>query len=270
MIYNTGETTEELKETYNPENSDLRRVQNRLLDMLLYIDSVCKKENIKWRLSGGNVLGAIRHKGFIPWDDDVDIALTRKEYKKLCEYFENNPHPQYIIQNRKTDKGCFRHCAALRDLKSKYEINTWQHNAFKYKGLQIDIFQFEDHSAPLLHSIVAKIPYWNHKYFVGRHNTCATIIYYLCEYFVFPLTRLFGSLFGDKTKCQHGYGQHFKYVYPKDIIYPYGMADFEGHVFPVPKDADEFLKIHYNDYMNLPPKDKRNQHKTTNYIIWNE
>lgn len=98
-IFNTGESAKELKEEYNPEGSLLRKAQLRMLDMLLYIDKICKDNGILYRLDGGNVLGAVRHGGFIPWDDDVDIVLDVKNFKKLCRYLEKHPHPHYKIQN---------------------------------------------------------------------------------------------------------------------------------------------------------------------------
>ena len=70
IVFNTGETQSELRAKYNPEGSILRRAQMRMLDMLIYLDKVCKEQNIPYRIDGGNVLGAVRHGGFIPWDDD--------------------------------------------------------------------------------------------------------------------------------------------------------------------------------------------------------
>lgn len=72
MIYNTGETDEDLKRQYNPEGSILRKVQIRLLDMLIYLDTVCRELNVEYCLDSGNVLGAIRHGGFVLWSDGVE------------------------------------------------------------------------------------------------------------------------------------------------------------------------------------------------------
>ena len=70
---------EALRERYNPEGSKLRNNQKELLNMLLDLDAICKEHNIEWWLSSGTLLGAARHEGFIPWDDDVDIVMTRRE-----------------------------------------------------------------------------------------------------------------------------------------------------------------------------------------------
>ena len=78
LIFNTGETPEDLKQEYNPEGSLKRRIQTRLLDMLIYFDKVCKEIGVDYRLDSGLVLGAIRHEGFIPWDDDIDVAIDQK------------------------------------------------------------------------------------------------------------------------------------------------------------------------------------------------
>ena len=101
MIYsfNTGETQQSLREEYNPDGSVLRRAQLRLLEMLEYLDKVAKKIGIKWRIDGGNILGAIRHGGFIPWDDDIDIVVNRKDFKKLCKYLKSTQHTQFILQD---------------------------------------------------------------------------------------------------------------------------------------------------------------------------
>lgn len=93
--FNTGETQETLRRDYNPDGSVLRRAQLRMLDMLDYLAEAAGKANVSWRLDGGNVLGALRHGGFIPWDDDVDIVVSQKDYKRFCDYLKQHPHPRY-------------------------------------------------------------------------------------------------------------------------------------------------------------------------------
>ena len=96
-VFNTGETQQQLREKYNPDGSPLRKAQMRMLDMLDYIDTVCREQGIAYRLDSGNVIGAVRHGGFIPWDDDIDIALSMSEYKRLCRYLHDN---HTVAENR--------------------------------------------------------------------------------------------------------------------------------------------------------------------------
>ena len=70
---------------YNPEGSILRRAQLRELEILIEVDKICRKHNIEYFLDWGTLLGAVRHGGFIPWDDDIDISVRRKDYSRLCK-----------------------------------------------------------------------------------------------------------------------------------------------------------------------------------------
>ena len=81
----TASQTQALREKYNPDGSALRRDQLALLDMLCFVADICRQNGIQWWLSSGTLLGAARHKGFIPWDDDIDIAMPRKDYNVLLE-----------------------------------------------------------------------------------------------------------------------------------------------------------------------------------------
>ena len=265
--YNTGETSQELKEMYNPEGSLKRRVQLRLLDMLLYLDKVCKDNDIDYRIDGGTVLGALRHGGFIPWDDDIDVVIEdANDYYKLCQYLLNHPHPQYVLQNDKTDKGCIKYWSTLRDLKSEYVHLDLHEQAIdskmKYKGLQIDIFPYEAGVIPSLYFRYAKLGRRERYYIVNCYWKARTI-HLIRKYVGNPILHLISRLFGNKNMFMHSYGEGFPCRFHRDVLLPHKPISFEGYVFPGPADPDRFCKILYNDYMNLPPLDKRVSHLVT-------
>lgn len=268
--FNTGETNRELREKYNPEGSTLRKFQYRMLDMLLYLDKVCKEQGITWYLDGGNVLGAVRHGGFIPWDDDVDVVLTPKDHKRLTKYLLEHPHPQYVLQCKKTDKGYYSHgWVVLRDLKSEYIQDSNLHNARKYRGAQIDIFRYENHVNRAL-SIVSNLSMRvNIKFFIGRSHLVAQSIYWFQKFFFLPLLKVIGYCFSSKKLYAHTMGSLFnEWWIPENVLYPTKPILFEGHYFPGPARVDDFLKIKFGDnYMNLPPIDKRDKHQAK-YKIW--
>lgn len=271
-LFNTGETQQDLRSKYNPEGSQLRKMQLRMLDMLLYIDKVCKEQNIEWRLDGGNILGAVRHGGFIPWDDDIDIVLLPKEFKKLVKYLEKNPHPQFVLQTNKTDHGFYApNWAVLRDLKSEYFQDSFLHNARKFRGAQIDIFCYDNHLNKKLYSFIARFTRKNIVSFIGRKPIIAKLIYEFETKILIPLFKIVGRPFSDSNLYGHAYGHlaypfYFKWV-SSEMVFPHKPILFEGHFFPGPGNPEKFLRHKYGNYMDLPAIDQRNPHQAE-YKIW--
>ena len=125
---------------FNAEGTDLRKQQLVMLDMLVYFDSVCKENNITYWLSSGNLLGAVRHNGFIPWDDDVDVMMMRKDYIKLEKILAKDL--RYNFQTYKNDFFYTIPYAKLRDKKSEVSEHG-RDKDYKYKGIFIDVFYLE-------------------------------------------------------------------------------------------------------------------------------
>lgn len=90
----------ELRAKYNPDGSNLRKMQLRMLEMLKYIDSICRENDIKYWLSSGTCLGAVRHGGFIPWDDDADIEMLASDYRKLEKILRSSSR-DFVLQDYK-------------------------------------------------------------------------------------------------------------------------------------------------------------------------
>ena len=132
---------EALKAEYNPEGSELRNLQHHLMETMMELDKICRENNISYMLTGGNVLGAVRHGGFIPWDDDMDIALLKTDYNRLIKVLRNYKSDKYILQEHRSDPDYIQPFPKFRE-KSGNLLGSRPERGrlYKYKGAAIDLF----------------------------------------------------------------------------------------------------------------------------------
>ena len=159
---------EELRARFNPEGSMLRRQQMRMLEILLEVDKICKKHDIRYWLSSGTLIGAMRHDGFIPWDDDLDIEMMRSDYLRLMEVLPSELPEWLALQNDETDPYYFFYYAKVRDRRSRMLEHNNYDRMWQEQGIYIDIFPMEQH--PIwLHKLTEKSV--GHMYKIWRTST---------------------------------------------------------------------------------------------------
>ena len=115
--------------------SEIKKIE---LDLLLQFHDICQKENLRYSLGGGTLLGAIRHKGFIPWDDDIDVMMPRPDYEKFLDYCENNDVP-FGVQSYRNDKEFVDMSAKMFDKSTLLDIDSVSKTDIQ-TGVFIDVF----------------------------------------------------------------------------------------------------------------------------------
>ncbi len=247
---------EELKQKYNPEGSELRNLQYKMLDELAFLDKVCKENNIPYFLVGGSVLGAVRHKGFIPWDDDADIALLEKDYKKLVKILLSLNDDKYILQCQKTDFNYVNGFPKFREKEGNLESSFPPRGTlYKYKGVGVDVFCYTKDSyltnkisTYLLHIFLGKM----YKIKNGDFRKFVTKILYGIYCCVKPFTSIF-NISAKKGELHFAKGQGFaKYKALEKDIFPIKYVQFENLSLPIPNNYDNYLTILYGNWRELP------------------
>lgn len=246
---------------YNPEGSTLRKAQMRMLDILKVVDSIFSKHHIDYYLDGGTLLGAVRHGGFIPWDDDLDISVRREDYSQIKRILQQELPDNLVFQDRFTDWNLPVLVAKVRE-KNSYYYEEECTDRLKVKGIFIDIIPME--KVPSW-KWKQKLDYWYGHCIRGIHNYY-TLGDKILSYCIFPfswalvqLTRLINH-FVPSDQLADVYGWKPTGCYLSKDIFPTRRMLFEGFMASVPNNPDAMLKGLFGDYMQIPPKEKRMTH----------
>lgn len=264
-----------------PEN-ELRSLQLVLLDMLVEVDNICKENNIRYCIIAGTLLGAVRHKGFIPWDDDIDIAMTRDEYKKFQEVCKTKLNTDtYFFQDNTTDPHYLWGWGRLRHLDSEF-VRVGQEHLKMKTGIFLDIFPVDNvPDFPPMRGLftavcclLRKILY-SHVGKVSAKTRFLRIIYNILSLvpheYVFKMLNKLQKYNKKNTK----YARKLTFPTPKGRPYGYlkqwytelDEIEFEGKVFPCIKEWDEYLTYKFGDYMTLPDEKNRHWHPVSKFRL---
>ena len=247
---------EQLKQRYNPEGSLLRRDQMELLQMLKRVDAICKENNIPWWLSSGTLLGAARHKGFIPWDDDIDIVMLRKDYRRLEKILLKMEDKEFILHSMRSDVEYVNCFAKYRKREGEVVSKNRRYNYYKWRGIGFDIFTIEKtnfFAAKAASTIYGNIQHLTSYISWGwLRKPLIRLIELLSFVLIFPLLRLIG-LINPRGEYHYSLGQGWaKHRFFMSDTMPLATAEFEGVELPVPKDMDAYLTKVYGNWRELP------------------
>lgn len=246
-------------------------IKNIELNLLKTFKNICENNHIDYFLADGTLLGAVRHKGFIPWDDDIDVHVRREDYERLIsvlnEVAEERALNIICLQN---DHNCERPFLKICDSRTKLVYHG--ESCINNLGVFIDVFPLDNQGNSLRAGLILekKIKPF---YFMRNISVMRTvqikkpkdIIKKIC----FPIAKLFGTEFWvekvnhlmqsfNKEDCRYyGSNQPTSIICKKEVFASTVMLAFEDELFPAPVGYDDYLKYHYGDYMELPPLKKR-------------
>ncbi len=248
--------------------NNLRACQLKQLSILEEIERICQKHQISYWLDGGTLLGAVRHGGFIPWDDDIDIAMPMADAERFIEVAPKELSLGLFLQTPKTAPSSKEPIIKVRDLNSMYIEKGDDFSADYPKGVYVDIFPFIDYpSIPKSWvKTLGKGISTSYSILHAQHHYCLRstleFFYFGAKYFMFRFLWWLISLFSKKgiyfsnILINNGYG----IMHRRDDIFPESEILFEGKPFKAPKNSDAYLRDLYGNYMEIPSKDKQKVH----------
>jgi len=263
---------------------ELRAIQIEVLD---HFDRYCKEHLLTYYLCAGTLLGAIRHHGYIPWDDDIDVMMPRGDYEKLLNEYALKDNSQYKLFNYRFQEDYPYPFSKLGDSKTSL-IEAFEENFDT--GIYIDIFPIDnipDDTGLQKKIIERRISLKKkHQYklfkikkrpgIIGLVKN-AIVIFLKIRYHRPSLSeicrRMDRNAISANTYCPSSHkaaltwNYTYKEIMPNEIYKETVEVEFEGKKYPAPAGWDTYLKGLFGDYMKLPPEDQRRRHQFKAYII---
>ena len=250
---------------------DIRPLQLHIIDILKVIDVVCQDHNLHYYLWAGTMLGAIRHKGFIPWDDDIDICMPRPDYDQLVKHSNEWLPKPYVLSCAETEDNYPGAFAKMID-----ESTTLIEREYygKVSGLYIDVFPIDGvpHNHFLQRWVMAcygfykKVSYYLNRDPYKHGHGVRSWIPLLCRKFFSSkgvyekMKRLQTKYDFEKSSLVADYDDGFNGIMAKCILGKPTPVEFEGHFFMGVEHADDYLRKKYGDYMKIPGTSHQRQH----------
>ena len=243
----------------------LREAQLIMLDMLLEFDAICTKHNLQYWLDSGTLLGAVRHQGFIPWDDDIDLSMPYEDYMKFQKIAKEELSEKIFFQTKQSDEKFLFDYIKLRSNKASIvEFHEKDRDVGYHQGVFVDIFPMFTLPDTSFHEA-----YYNDVFkliratsAVSLHTPEGTNQPKVREKLVESLAPMHQGWDNENNKVIYG-GEMPDVAawFDQKEIFPLKKMSFEGFEFPVPKNHEHYLGSIYSfNFMELPPLDKRTIH----------
>ena len=257
------------------DSDNLERVQELSLMILKDFVNFCDDYNINYVVAYGTTLGAIRHHGFIPWDDDIDLMMLREDYNKFLDLFNKFNNEKYELFTMENTENLYKLFAKI-SLKGTKTYAFWHNNADFSMGLCIDIFILDDvpknkfkkkiflkrralhrRLGDTLEVLKSDMYISKNKEILGRSLKKIFNIFHINQNFLINQNK---RLRKEKKDASEVCDLAYPWVYPKSIFENSIKVKFEDIQVKVPNDYEGYLKNVYGDYMELPPENERIVH----------
>lgn len=253
------------------QDGRLRQAQLKMVDMLKAVDAICEEFELDYWLEGGTLLGAIRHQGFIPWDDDLDISMPRESYEKFLQHAPSRLPGHLFLQTAHTDPGYFNLAAPLkiRDINSRFVEMHENGNEPYHQGIFLDVFVYDKldeqvnqakrdkfrakKTLRLLRPKYTPIAMGHHaKWYDWASRLCSKEkLEHSLEQLIQNSKKLNSPWLGYGYDCVNKNRVHY------EDIYPLRKVAFENELFYIAHRSEVILHQLFGDYMQFPPEDER-------------
>ena len=235
---------------------DLKALQKKELEILVAIHEACDKLGIEYMIHFGTLIGAVRHKGFIPWDDDIDIVMLRKDYRRLERILRKEQSQEFVLHSMRSDVEYVNCFAKYRKREGRIESASRRYDYYKWRGIGFDIFTIEKtnyFAARAASTIYGNIQHLSSYIRCGwLRKPLIRLIELVSLLIIFPLLRVVG-LINPKGEYHYALGQGWaKHTFFMENTFPLTTAEFEGESLPVPKDMDAYLRNVYGNWREIP------------------
>lgn len=259
------------------EQDDLSAIKAIELEIFDEFLRLAEKHDLEYFLTAGTCLGAVRHGGFIPWDDDIDVGMPRSEYERFERIAQEELDDRYVYQTMNTEPGCGFVFGKIR-AKDTVLSENYSHHLPMSQGVWVDIFPFDEmpDDTRKRKALYRKVSFLRNLYIVkcgyampeGK-GKLFPILYHAARLFSKFVSRkeVIAALQAAMTQYQdlpttyvYNFGTAYapgKELIAQDVLFPCGKLAFEGRPCKVPRNTDAFLTSLYGDYMTLPPEEKR-------------